>query len=305
MGPIDSEDRPPGIGLVNGDCAAAPPQLPAAGLILTSPPYDNVREYGGYVDPFDFSTGGGRGGRQPENRRGDGVVVRDAVADGSETRRNFRQALAFMDLGLRLHQTLIYEASHYRAHTPNRTLKGFEHRFIFSSRAPDTANIPRDRPNITGGATSANYAPCRDGAGMPQHLPAKAWADYGRHGPIWRYITGGNHGIESCHPAILPADLARDRILSWTTPGGLVLDPMAGGGTTLRAEAGLGRRAIGVEINPAHCDLGPAAAGASRAAAGKLGATPKIQQNRPWRSPASCLAVVLLSIIAWILAFAP
>ena len=44
----------PGIELVNGDCAAVLPELPPADLILTSPPYNGMREYGGYNDAFDF-----------------------------------------------------------------------------------------------------------------------------------------------------------------------------------------------------------------------------------------------------------
>lgn len=39
-----------------------------------------------------------------------------------------------------------------------------------------------------------------------------------------------------------------------TQPGDLVLDPFAGGGTTLRAARDLGRRAIGIEIDRAACD---------------------------------------------------
>ena len=57
------------------------------------------------------------------------------------------------------------------------------------------------------------------------------------------------------HPARFPQQLARDHILSWTNPGDLVIDPMVGSGTTLRAAADLGRRAIGIEINPEYCDL--------------------------------------------------
>ena len=57
------------------------------------------------------------------------------------------------------------------------------------------------------------------------------------------------------HPARFPLQLARDHILSWTNPGDLVIDPMTGSGTTLRAAADLERRAIGIEINPEYCQL--------------------------------------------------
>ena len=63
------------------------------------------------------------------------------------------------------------------------------------------------------------------------------------------------HQILAEHSAIFPQELAQDHILSWTNPGDLVIDPMVGSGTTLRAAADLGRRAVEVEINPGYCDL--------------------------------------------------
>ena len=57
------------------------------------------------------------------------------------------------------------------------------------------------------------------------------------------------------HPAIYPYHLAADHIKSWSNPGDLVLDPMAGSGTTGRAAVDLGRRAAMIEVNPAYCDL--------------------------------------------------
>ena len=50
------ENLLPGIELVNGDCAAVLPGLPPPDLILTSPPYDNLREYEGYNDAFETLT---------------------------------------------------------------------------------------------------------------------------------------------------------------------------------------------------------------------------------------------------------
>ena len=53
----------------------------------------------------------------------------------------------------------------------------------------------------------------------------------------------------------MPYRLAADLIRSYCPPEGLVLDPMAGSGTTLREAVNLGRRAVGVEINPDYCRL--------------------------------------------------
>jgi site-specific DNA-methyltransferase (adenine-specific) len=55
------------------------------------------------------------------------------------------------------------------------------------------------------------------------------------------------------HPSPKPEGLMRRLIEATVPPGGLVFDPFAGGGTTLRAAKDCGRRAIGVEIDPAYC----------------------------------------------------
>ena len=48
------ENLLPGIELTDGDCGAGLPGLPPADLILTLPPDDNLRDYGGYNGAFDF-----------------------------------------------------------------------------------------------------------------------------------------------------------------------------------------------------------------------------------------------------------
>ena len=57
------------------------------------------------------------------------------------------------------------------------------------------------------------------------------------------------------HPAVMPATLARRCIAITSRPGDAVLDPYAGSGTTLLAAQQLGRRWVGIEINPSYTDL--------------------------------------------------
>ena len=88
---------------------------------------------------------------------------------------------------------------------------------------------------------------------MDYGLGSYTVAPFGLRGNIWRYAVGLNHSAPDFasaheHPAIFPLALARDRIATWTKPGDIVLDQMAGSGTTMRAAADLQRDAIGIEI---------------------------------------------------------
>jgi adenine-specific DNA-methyltransferase len=57
------------------------------------------------------------------------------------------------------------------------------------------------------------------------------------------------------HPAMMPKWLARDLILSWSNEGDTVLDPFAGSFTTCIEAEKIGRKAIGIEINPEYIKL--------------------------------------------------
>ncbi|GAA0914357.1 hypothetical protein GCM10009558_023110 [Virgisporangium aurantiacum] len=60
-----------------------------------------------------------------------------------------------------------------------------------------------------------------------------------------RYVAGS-----AAHPARMAPDLATALIEDYTRPGDLVLDPLAGTGTTLVEAVHAGRNALGVEIGP-------------------------------------------------------
>lgn len=254
-----------GIELMNGDCADILPQLPAADLILTSPPYDGMRDYGGTL-AFDF---GAVAAACVANLAPGGVmvwVVNDQIIDGGESCTSFRHALAFAGLGMRLHQTLIMDKWALTSMRPDAYFRTHEYMFVFSKGKPKAANLLEDKPNIAAGRTQPNQAISNVSDDRPPFAADRHKVkDYGRRGSIWKYRncvygekldpSGLTYSELTRHPAKFSINLARDHILSWTAPGDLVIDPMAGSGTTLRAAADLGRRAIGVEINLAYCDL--------------------------------------------------
>jgi DNA modification methylase len=72
-------------------------------LTVTSPPYDNLRDYKGYS--FDFETIAKELYRVTKDGGVVVWVVGDATIDGSETGTSFKQALFFMECGFNLHDT--------------------------------------------------------------------------------------------------------------------------------------------------------------------------------------------------------
>ncbi len=91
---------------------------------------------------------------------------------------------------------------------------------------------------------------------MPTDFPLSVWPTAQRNARAQR--AGRYVEISGHHPAkMLPAIAART-IATYTAPGDLVLDPMAGIGSTLVEAVHLGRDAIGVEYEPPWADLATA-----------------------------------------------
>lgn len=65
--------------------------------------------------------------------------------------------------------------------------------------------------------------------------------------------TVGREGVEG-HPCVKPLAVIAD-LVSRCPERGTVLDPFMGSGTTLLAARNLGRKAIGIEIEPRYCEI--------------------------------------------------
>ena len=242
--------------IILGDCREHLARFEGAvDLVLTSPPYGDLREYGGHG--FDWRSV--IDAIVPVLAPG-GVcvwVVADQTTDGDESGESFRQALYFKEHGLLLHDTMIYAKTTRGGKTwPGRHAQAFEYMFVVSNGRPATFNAIVDVRASTAGKVTRSKA-MRDRNGEFTR-GAKTWVtpEYLPRSNMWTYSTGGHiDPVLRRHPAPFPYELARDHVRTWTEPGDLVLDPMAGSGTTLRAAGDLERRAVGIEIEPRYVEI--------------------------------------------------
>ena len=68
------------------------------------------------------------------------------------------------------------------------------------------------------------------------------------------FTQGSVRGDDKAHIAQKPVEVMR-WLCQFSRPGGTVLDPFMGSGTTLRAALDLGRKAIGIEVNEEYCEI--------------------------------------------------
>src|SRR5271170_5227923 len=88
---------------------------------------------------------------------------------------------------------------------------------------------------------------------MPADLPLSVWPTAQRNARAQR--AGRYVEISGHHPAKMLPAIATRAIATYTEPVDLVLDPMAGIGSTLVEAVHLGRDALGVEYEPRWVDL--------------------------------------------------
>lgn len=247
--------------IICGDCVEIMRQWSdnCIDLTVTSPPYDNLRDYKGYK--FDFESIAKELYRITKQGGVVVWVVGDKTVDGSETGTSFRQALFFKEVGFNLHDTMIYQKSACIYPGTVRYNQVFEYMFVLSKGKPKTVNLIKDKPNKYAGY-SARGTTHRNSDGSikdNKSFKGKPTYEFGVRNNVWYYGTGWMIStpdkIAYQHPAIFPDQLAKDHIISWSNEEDLVLDLMCGSGTTCKMAKLLGRNYIGIDISSEYCEL--------------------------------------------------
>lgn len=140
-----------------------------------------------------------------------------------------------------------------------------ENVFMFSKRArywfdldpirephAGPAHAPGNRADVTVEQVRGIHA----SKGMSGHYaePDRVWQAAGGRNPgdVWSIPT---QPFPGAHFATMPLTLAERCVMAGCKPGGTVLDPFSGSGTTGLAAAKHGRRYVGIDLNADYLDL--------------------------------------------------
>ena len=248
------------IDLRLGDCldVLKTIQTESIDLIVTSPPYDNLREYNGNVQQWCFDKFKSIANELYRVTKNGGVVVwvvGDKIIKGNKTLTSFKQTLEFQSIGFNVHDVMIYKKKNTPFMRSNAYTNCYEFMVILSKGSPKTFN-PLKQPTVRSGYEMLVSNKKADGINnkiLKELKKEKVKTN------IWEYSVGlggsTKDKIAFQHPAIFPEQLAKDHILSWSNKNDLVLDPFMGSGTTGKMCKLLDRRFIGIEIDKTYFNI--------------------------------------------------
>jgi len=217
-------------------------------LTVTSPPYDNLRTYGGFI--FDFKSIAKELYRVTKDGGVVVWVVGDETKDFCESLSSFKQVLFFKGIGFNLLDTMIYYKQNYAPAYPTlrRYANQFEYMFVFSKGKPKTFN-PIQKERVRNKQEKVGFRQ-KNGSWIKKEVGLKKSTKDASN--VWEY---GGWDKNIGHPAPFPEQLAQDHILSWSNENNIVLDPMFGSGTTLKMAKKLNRKYIGFEISKEYYEI--------------------------------------------------
>lgn len=221
-------------------------------LTVTSPPYDDLRDYKGYS--FDFE------GIATELFRitKDGGVVVWVVGDkinGGFSLTSFKHGLFFKKVGFKIHDIMIYRKKNTPFMRSNAYTNCYEFMFVLAKGKPKTFNPLKEQTKRSG----LEMLPFNKKAdGINKKMLGELKKEKTRTN-IWEYAVGlggtTSDKIAFKHPAVFPEKLVEDHILSWSNRGDLIFDPMCGSGTTCKMAMLNGRNFVGCDVSKEYIDI--------------------------------------------------
>ena len=244
----------------NIDCLKGMNYLPkeSIDIVVTSPPYDNLRAY-----DFPSSVDLHRLGEGIFRVLRDGavaiMVIQDQTITFAKSLTSFTTIVDWCNsFGFRLFETIIYRKYGTEgAWWKNRFRVDHEYMPIFlKGLRPQYFN--KDQllvPSKHAGEVLTGSGNRKTDGKMTKRV-TRAINPMKCRGTIWDYLMAGDKDpLKQKHPATFPDQIPYDFIQCFCPPNGIVLDPLAGSGSTLVSAKRLGHHFIGFDINREYCDI--------------------------------------------------
>lgn len=237
-----------------GDSSKILPNLGAVDAVVTSPPYGQQRDYGKKIDDWR-SLVSGIITAIPSHETTQILVNLGLIHREGFVIRYWDDLITDMEaIGYRLFGWYVWDQGDGLPGNWNGRLAP-SHEFIFHfNRESRKVNkwVKPKKPRAASGTGLRG----KDGKTTGISSPHLCGQDTKVQDSVIRvYRQMDRSGIEAEHPAIFPVKLPSELIKSFTDEGQTILDPFMGSGTTGVACAKMGRKFIGIEIEPKYFDI--------------------------------------------------
>jgi site-specific DNA-methyltransferase (adenine-specific) len=246
------------IQLFNGDCLEVMQDIPdnSIDLVVTSPPYDNLRDYNGYR--LDLHKTGKELHRILKNGAVCCIVMQDQTKNFAKSLTSFRTILDWVDnIGFKLFETVIYKKNGISGAWWNQRFR-VDHEYIFILFKGDKPNyFDKEHLKI---ATIHSGRKLKSGGNRKKDGNItkgyeKIVSETKCRGTIWDYTKVKKPIIKREHPATFPDEIPYDLIKCFTRENEIVLDPFVGSGTTMVQAKLLNRNSIGIDVSKEYIEL--------------------------------------------------
>jgi len=222
-------------------------------LVVTSPPYDDLRDYKGYSFPFEkiaqwlF--------RVVKKWWVVVWVVWDKIKKWNKSLTWFKQALYFQEIWFNVHDIMIYKKKNTPFMRSNGYTNCFEFMYIFSKWSPKTFNPIKEWTVRQWFETMpVNKWPDGKNNKVLRELKAEKTLNNIWEYAVWlHWTTSDKFAFE--HPAVFPEKLAEDHIISWTNENDIVFDPMCWSWTTCKMALKNNRKYIWCDISIEYVNI--------------------------------------------------
>ena len=245
--------------IICGDSAEILKGIPdnSIDLVVTSPPYDDLRDYNGFT--LDLHTIGEEIHRVLKPGGICAMVIQDSTKNFGKSLTSFRTILDWCDnIGFKLFECCIYHKQGAEGAWWNKRFR-VDHEympiFLKGDRPQYFNKEPLKIPSKHGGKVMTGCATRKTDGTTEKSKTVKINIMKCR-GTVWDYINGGDKNpLKRKHPATFPDKIPYDFIQCFCPENGIVLDPFIGCGSTAVMAKKLGRKYVGIDISQEYCDL--------------------------------------------------